>query len=69
MKPAEFAQRAHAVLSRKVATLPAFTDCRFEFGSPDETVTLADRRGRKLGACRLIHTTKGTRVCVYACPP
>jgi hypothetical protein len=69
MNQSEFARRAWAVWRRRVPTLPDFAAVRFEFGSPDETVTLADRAGRKLGACRLIHTTKGTRVCVYACPP
>lgn len=69
MTQGDFAQRAWAVWRRKVPTLPAFTDCRFEFGSPDETVSILDRKGRRLGACRLIHTTKGTRVCACNLKP
>ncbi len=64
MTQGEFAQRAHAVLSRKVPTLPAFTDCVFQVASPDEVVMLRDRKGRLLGACRQVHTVRGVRVCV-----
>jgi hypothetical protein len=64
MNQSEFAQRAWAVWRRKVPTLPAFTDCVFQFASPDEVVTLRDGKGRLLGACRQVHTVRGVRVCV-----